>query len=713
MTDQEEENKELLSLLADKKYKNVIKNITSSKDYKKDAFKLAVLAQAHESMNDLFKAIQTYSDSLKLSEKPEIRLLLIDTLIRSQNITKAKNELEKLNPQQLEKTTSIINYANLHASVGNNDKSIEIFEKVRKQIIDNNIIKDDLVTNQIIEVSIQISRLYFRIGNYGQAFGNISLALKFDTKKRASLVLLSEVLSHISLDKDKIQPHLFEAIGNCTKAPDISNNRFNHIINFDIYGKIFIERFSDFKLINFSELNNLIKDDLFYNYFSQDGYTSHQIEKGFVNIRKFILLEITKDNFKEIDSKLLIRLMEILVFQANYSEYIWFVDENEKKALVSLKAYLLSVINKKNKPNFIAFLTYYSYFSFNEDILITNYIEKNKLKIDDASIFYEILKEETYDYTKIRNEIGVLTKVKEATSKKVKDFYEESPYPKYKYRESAKEYSNLDISRYVSWIVARQIDNVEAIKKPKILIAGAGTGGPAIRFQTSVNNAEITALDLSFNSLAYGKRIAEENNIKNIEYIQGDILDIKKINRKFDLIHCTGVLHHMKDPEKGLKSLVDVLETGGFMQLAYYSETYKKYLEPYRKMIKDNKYLSELTDIRNFRSQIINSPDNNSPDKINIQRTVDFYNLSMLRDLLFHPQEKFYNLEALKKIFELYKLKFEGFNLGQAALLPHKHKYSKLFPNDVNLTNLDNWSKYEKKYPMTFKAMYQFIVRKQ
>ena len=112
MTDQEEENKELLSLLADKKYKNVIKNITSSKDYKKNAFKLAVLAQAYESMNDLFKAIQTYNDSLKLSEQPEIRLLLIDALIRSQNIIKAKNELEKLNPQQLEKVVSLVNYAN-------------------------------------------------------------------------------------------------------------------------------------------------------------------------------------------------------------------------------------------------------------------------------------------------------------------------------------------------------------------------------------------------------------------------------------------------------------------------------------------------------------------------------------------------------------------------------------------------------------------------
>ena len=708
MTNQEKENKELLSLLADKEYKNVIKKITSSKDYKKNAFKLAVLAQAYESMNDLFKAIQTYNDSLKLSEKPEIRLLLVDALIRSQNIIKAKNELEKLNPQQLEKTTTLINYANLHANVGNNDKSIELFEKIRKQLIDNNIIKDDLIINQIIEASIQICRLYFRIGNYGQAFANISLALKFDTKKRASLILLSEILSHITLDKDKIPPHLFEAIGNCVKAPDISNDRFNHIINYDIYDKVLAEKFDDYNLISFSELNSLMKDELFYNYFSNDGYISHQIEICFVNIRKFILFQIVKDDFKEIDSKLLIRLMEVLVFQANYSEYIWSVDEGEKKALEKLKVYLFSVINKKNKPNFIAFLIHYSYFSIQDNIEIANYIQKSKLGIDDAPIFHDKIREETYDYTKISNEIAVLKQVEETTSKRVKDFYEESPYPKYEFRETAQEYSNLDLDLYIKRMVAREIDNVKIVKKPKILIAGAGTGGPAIRFCTTLNNAEITALDLSFNSLAYGKRIAEDNNIKNIEYIQGDILDIKKINKKFDLIHCTGVLHHMKDPEKGLKSLVDVLETGGFVQLAYYSEISKKYLEPYRKMIKDNKYTSEITDIRNFRSQIINSP-----DKMEIHRTVDFYNLSMLRDLLFHPQEKFYNLEALKKIFELNKLEFLGFNLGQAGLLANKNTYLKLFPNDVNLTNLDNWSKYEKKYPMTFKSMYQFFVRKQ
>ena len=42
--------------------------------------------------------------------------------------------------------------------------------------------------------------------------------------------------------------------------------------------------------------------------------------------------------------------------------------------------------------------------------------------------------------------------------------------------------------------------------------------------------------------------------IKNIEYLQGDILDLGKLQKKFDLIESSGVLHHMEDPFKGLKT---------------------------------------------------------------------------------------------------------------------------------------------------------------
>ena len=102
--------------------------------------------------------------------------------------------------------------------------------------------------------------------------------------------------------------------------------------------------------------------------------------------------------------------------------------------------------------------------------------------VDDVSIFHDKLREETYNYTKIINEITVLRQIEETTSKRVKDFYEESPYPKYKFRETAQEYSNLNLDQYITRMVTRQIDNVKIVKKPKILIAGAGTGGPAISF---------------------------------------------------------------------------------------------------------------------------------------------------------------------------------------------------------------------------------------
>ena len=56
------------------------------------------------------------------------------------------------------------------------------------------------------------------------------------------------------------------------------------------------------------------------------------------------------------------------------------------------------------------------------------------------------------------------------------------------------------------------------------------------------------AIDLSISSLKYAKRKTKELGIENIEYIQHDILDLKNLNRKFDIIECAGVLHHMNDP---------------------------------------------------------------------------------------------------------------------------------------------------------------------
>ena len=86
------------------------------------------------------------------------------------------------------------------------------------------------------------------------------------------------------------------------------------------------------------------------------------------------------------------------------------------------------------------------------------------------------------------------------------------------------------------------------------MIAGCGTG-KQIFIAQSYLNAKIFAVDLSKKSLAYAKRKVEESKIDNVEFLHADILKLNNLDKKFDIIECVGVLHHMKYPLKGLKVL--------------------------------------------------------------------------------------------------------------------------------------------------------------
>ena len=54
--------------------------------------------------------------------------------------------------------------------------------------------------------------------------------------------------------------------------------------------------------------------------------------------------------------------------------------------------------------------------------------------------------------------------------------------------------------------------------------------------------------------------------------MQADILKLEKLDRRFDIVESAGVLHHMDQPMKGWKVLVDCLNEGGLMKIGLYSE---------------------------------------------------------------------------------------------------------------------------------------------
>ena len=82
----------------------------------------------------------------------------------------------------------------------------------------------------------------------------------------------------------------------------------------------------------------------------------------------------------------------------------------------------------------------------------------------------------------------------------------------------------------------------------------------------------VLAVDLSLASLAYAKRKSAELGVANIEYRQADILTLGTLEERFDIIECSGVLHHMAQPFEGWRVLASLRKPGGRMRIGLYSE---------------------------------------------------------------------------------------------------------------------------------------------
>ena len=83
------------------------------------------------------------------------------------------------------------------------------------------------------------------------------------------------------------------------------------------------------------------------------------------------------------------------------------------------------------------------------------------------------------------------------------------------------------------------------------------------------------ALDLSSEALKVAKERAERadlvGNPNNANFHHMSLYDVADLNRKYDFINCVGVLHHLPDPNRGLRALAEQLKDGGLMHIFVYS----------------------------------------------------------------------------------------------------------------------------------------------
>ena len=103
-----------------------------------------------------------------------------------------------------------------------------------------------------------------------------------------------------------------------------------------------------------------------------------------------------------------------------------------------------------------------------------------------------------------------------------------------------------------------------------ILVAGCGTW-QAAKYAVCRPEARIVGIDVSATSIACTEALKRKYGLANLEIRQLPLEEVDGLGRRFDLIVCTGVLHHLLDPDAGLRALRAVLTHDGAMHLMVYA----------------------------------------------------------------------------------------------------------------------------------------------
>lgn len=157
---------------------------------------------------------------------------------------------------------------------------------------------------------------------------------------------------------------------------------------------------------------------------------------------------------------------------------------------------------------------------------------------------------------------------------KVREQYEAMPYPPYDPAQD-KVQLNTTWNDRLDYLNHRFFDGRQRFGSDfRVLCAGDGTGNASIFLaeQLAELGGLVVSLDLSAASQAIAKERAAIRNLTNITHINASLLDIPSLNLgEFDVISCPGVLHHLSDPDAGLRTLAASLKPHGVMAVMVYA----------------------------------------------------------------------------------------------------------------------------------------------
>lgn len=234
-------------------------------------------------------------------------------------------------------------------------------------------------------------------------------------------------------------------------------------------------------------------------------------------------------------------------------------------------------------------------------------------------------------------------------------FYDQHPYPPPVsdldgYKRRWMEGDRLRFDYHLHWPDQAYREDLE------ILVAGCGTS-QAAKHAIRQPEANVIGIDLSSNSLEYSRSLKQKFQLDNLEIRHLPIEHVQELDRQFDKIICTGVLHHLPDPDSGLSALNSVLKPEGAMHLmvyASYGRTGIYMLQDYCRRLGLKPSDAAIDDL----ILVLKEVPRGHPIDYLLRESPDFHHTDAIADALLNPRDHAYSVPQLFEFLERCGLTF-------------------------------------------------------
>ena len=105
--------------------------------------------------------------------------------------------------------------------------------------------------------------------------------------------------------------------------------------------------------------------------------------------------------------------------------------------------------------------------------------------------------------------------------------------------------------------------SIEKLLPRDLTLADVGCGTGSLTFELARFARKVIGVDLSHEMLRRARAIAKERKLENVQFRQGDALEVPLPSRSVDAAFCVMVLHFVPDPARAIANLCRITRLGG------------------------------------------------------------------------------------------------------------------------------------------------------